>query len=68
MSECVSLLESCLQGALSEVLVEEMKATYGELWTEVPLNTMTYTFLMKFILRAAPHLSLKTYKLKTFKQ
>lgn len=36
LSECVSLLESCLQGALSEVLEEEMKAAYGDLWTEVP--------------------------------
>ncbi|XP_052391471.1 transcriptional protein SWT1 isoform X1 [Carassius gibelio] len=35
LSECVSLLESCLQGALSEVLEEEMKAAYGELWTEI---------------------------------
>lgn len=35
-SECVSLLESCLQRALSEVLEEEMKAAYGDLWTEVP--------------------------------
>ncbi|XP_042603203.1 transcriptional protein SWT1-like isoform X2 [Cyprinus carpio] len=35
LSEYVSLLESCLQGALSEVLVEEMKAAYGELWTEI---------------------------------
>lgn len=36
LSECVSLLESCLQRALSEVLEEEMKAAYGDLWTEVP--------------------------------
>ncbi|CAM4689827.1 unnamed protein product [Leuciscus chuanchicus] len=35
LSECVSLLESCLQGALSEVLEEEMKAAYGDLWTEI---------------------------------
>ncbi|KAK2884070.1 hypothetical protein Q8A67_017707 [Cirrhinus molitorella] len=35
LSECVSLLESCLQRALSEVLEEEMKAAYGELWTEI---------------------------------
>lgn len=42
LSECVSLLESCLQGALSEVLEEEMKAAYGELWTEVPLHTLIY--------------------------
>ncbi|XP_050994848.1 transcriptional protein SWT1 isoform X2 [Labeo rohita] len=35
LSECVSLLESCLQGALSEVLEEEMKVAYGELWTEI---------------------------------
>lgn len=42
LSECVSLLESCLQGALSEVLEEEMKAAYGELWTEVPLYTLIY--------------------------
>ncbi len=53
----MSLLESCLQGALSEVLEEEMKAAYGELWMEVPLHTLIYYFFMKFILRAAPHLS-----------
>ncbi|KAG1963714.1 transcriptional protein SWT1 isoform X1 [Pimephales promelas] len=35
LSECVSLLESCLQEALSEVLQEEMKAAYGDLWTEI---------------------------------
>ncbi|XP_043075436.1 transcriptional protein SWT1 isoform X2 [Puntigrus tetrazona] len=35
LSECACLLESCLQGALSEVLEEEMKAAYGELWTEI---------------------------------
>ncbi|XP_077076654.1 transcriptional protein SWT1 isoform X1 [Siphateles boraxobius] len=35
LSECVSLLESCLQGVLSEVLEEEMKAAYGDLWTEI---------------------------------
>ncbi|XP_016354852.1 transcriptional protein SWT1-like isoform X2 [Sinocyclocheilus anshuiensis] len=35
LSECVSLLESCLQEALSEVLEEEMKAAFGELWTEI---------------------------------
>lgn len=40
LSECVSLLESCLQGALSEVLEEEMKAAYGDLWTEVPLHSL----------------------------
>ncbi|KAA0708483.1 Transcriptional protein SWT1 [Triplophysa tibetana] len=35
LSDCVSILESCLQGALSEVLEEEMKAAFGELWTEI---------------------------------
>lgn len=31
----VSLLESSLQAALSEVLTEEMKAAYGDLWIEI---------------------------------
>ncbi|XP_067273859.1 transcriptional protein SWT1 [Pseudorasbora parva] len=35
LSECLLLLESCLQGVLSEVLEEEMKAAYGDLWTEI---------------------------------
>ncbi|XP_056337392.1 transcriptional protein SWT1 isoform X2 [Danio aesculapii] len=35
LSEYVSLLESCLQAALSEVLTEEMNAAYGDLWTEI---------------------------------
>ncbi|KAI4879876.1 hypothetical protein NFI96_013196 [Prochilodus magdalenae] len=35
LSECVSVLESNLQSVLSEVLEEEMKAAYGELWTEI---------------------------------
>lgn len=35
LSEYVSLLESCLQAVLSEVLTEEMKAAYGDLWTEI---------------------------------
>ncbi|XP_051581304.1 transcriptional protein SWT1-like isoform X2 [Myxocyprinus asiaticus] len=35
LSECVSALESCLQGALSEVLEEEMKAAFGDLWLEI---------------------------------
>lgn len=40
LSEYVSLLESCLQAVLSEVLTEEMKAAYGDLWTEVFLHPM----------------------------
>ncbi|XP_051511696.1 transcriptional protein SWT1-like [Myxocyprinus asiaticus] len=35
LSECVSALESCLQWALSEVLEEEMKAAFGDLWIEI---------------------------------
>nr|XP_055042100.1 transcriptional protein SWT1 isoform X1 [Misgurnus anguillicaudatus]XP_055042101.1 transcriptional protein SWT1 isoform X1 [Misgurnus anguillicaudatus] len=35
LSECVSVLESCLLGALSEVLEVEMKAAFGDLWTEI---------------------------------
>ncbi|XP_066533809.1 transcriptional protein SWT1 isoform X2 [Hoplias malabaricus] len=35
LSECVSVLESNLKSALSAVLEEEMKAAYGELWTEI---------------------------------
>uniref|UniRef100_A0AAR2JLB7 Transcriptional protein SWT1 n=1 Tax=Pygocentrus nattereri TaxID=42514 RepID=A0AAR2JLB7_PYGNA len=35
LSECVPVLESNLQSALSAVLEEEMKAAYGELWTEI---------------------------------
>ncbi|TRZ02410.1 hypothetical protein DNTS_034466 [Danionella cerebrum] len=35
LSECVSLLESCLQRVLSVVLEEEMKEVYGDLWTEI---------------------------------
>lgn len=61
LSECVSLLESCLQGALSEVLEEEMKAAYGDLWTEVPLHSaainssLIYKCYMKLIFKAASH-------------
>ncbi|XP_053087665.1 transcriptional protein SWT1 isoform X1 [Pangasianodon hypophthalmus] len=35
LSECVSLLESSLQSALSAILEEEMKAAFGELWLEI---------------------------------
>ncbi|XP_051952473.1 transcriptional protein SWT1-like isoform X2 [Xyrauchen texanus] len=35
LSECVSALESCLQGVLSQVLEEEMKAAFGDLWLEI---------------------------------
>lgn len=35
LSECVCLLESSLQNSLAAVLEEEMKAAFGELWTEV---------------------------------
>ncbi|KAF5892598.1 transcriptional protein SWT1-like isoform X1, partial [Clarias magur] len=35
LSECVSVLESSLQRALSAVLEEEMKAAFGELWLEI---------------------------------
>ncbi|KAL6485757.1 hypothetical protein MHYP_G00051490 [Metynnis hypsauchen] len=35
LSECVPVLESNLQSALSAVLEEEMKTAYGELWTEI---------------------------------
>ncbi|XP_030626729.1 transcriptional protein SWT1 [Chanos chanos] len=35
LSVCMSVLESTLQGALSVVLEEEMKAAYGELWDEI---------------------------------
>ncbi|XP_060769973.1 transcriptional protein SWT1 isoform X1 [Neoarius graeffei] len=35
LSECVSMLESSLQSALSAILEEEMKAAFGELWLEV---------------------------------
>ncbi|XP_026884186.2 transcriptional protein SWT1 [Electrophorus electricus] len=35
LSVCVSALESSLQGALSAVLVEEMKGAFGDLWTEI---------------------------------
>ncbi|XP_053501064.1 transcriptional protein SWT1-like isoform X3 [Ictalurus furcatus] len=35
LSECVSVLESSLQSALSAILEEEMKAAFGELWLEI---------------------------------
>ncbi|XP_076872452.1 uncharacterized protein swt1 isoform X2 [Brachyhypopomus gauderio] len=35
LSVCVSALERSLQGALSAVLEEEMKAAYEDLWTEI---------------------------------
>ncbi|KAF4092126.1 hypothetical protein AMELA_G00017360 [Ameiurus melas] len=35
LSECVSMLESSLQSALSTILEEEMKAAFGELWLEI---------------------------------
>ncbi|KAF4092140.1 hypothetical protein AMELA_G00017480 [Ameiurus melas] len=35
LSECVSMLESSLQSALSAILEEEMKAAFGELWLEI---------------------------------
>jgi len=61
LSECVSLSESCLQEALSEVLQEEMKAAYGDLWTEVPLHSLQPMIVhsckcyMKLIFKAASH-------------
>ncbi|XP_062857209.1 transcriptional protein SWT1 isoform X2 [Trichomycterus rosablanca] len=35
LSECVSMLESSLRSSLAAVLEEEMKAAFGELWTEI---------------------------------
>ncbi|XP_072534845.1 transcriptional protein SWT1 [Salminus brasiliensis] len=35
LAECVPVLESNLQSALSAVLEEEMKAAFGELWLEI---------------------------------
>ncbi|XP_060738807.1 transcriptional protein SWT1 isoform X1 [Tachysurus vachellii] len=35
LSECVSVLESSLQKALSAILEEEMKAAFGDLWLEI---------------------------------
>ncbi|XP_010870792.2 transcriptional protein SWT1 [Esox lucius] len=35
LSSCVSEMEDCLKGVLSQVLEVEMKAAYEELWTEI---------------------------------
>lgn len=38
LERCVSELEDCLQGVLSDVLEREMKAVYEDIWLEVTVN------------------------------
>ena len=43
LSVCVSALEDCLKGALSQILEVEMKAAFEDLWTEVPSPEPSWT-------------------------
>ncbi|KAM6962599.1 transcriptional protein SWT1 [Aplochiton taeniatus] len=38
LSTCLSMLEDCLKNTLSQILEEEMKAAYDDLWTEIVYN------------------------------